>query len=99
MTRRRFIGHANCAAISAVPVLNMLLSVRLAGPHICQRRFVCVTFTDDCAACQAEGIGNVSVGMFFDDDFESGHGADVTLEPRPGKQSPQISTCAEWLPP
>jgi uncharacterized protein (DUF1501 family) len=31
LTRRRFIGEANCALISAIPVLNTLLNLRLAG--------------------------------------------------------------------
>jgi uncharacterized protein (DUF1501 family) len=30
-TRRRFIGQANCALVSAIPVLNTLLNLRLAG--------------------------------------------------------------------
>lgn len=30
-TRRRFLGQANCALVSAIPVLNTLLNLRLAG--------------------------------------------------------------------
>ncbi len=31
LTRRRFMGQANCALVSAIPVLNTLLNLRLAG--------------------------------------------------------------------
>ena len=31
LTRRRFLGEASCAAVSAVPVLNTLLNLSLAG--------------------------------------------------------------------
>jgi uncharacterized protein (DUF1501 family) len=31
LSRRRFMGQANCALISAIPVLNTLLNLRLAG--------------------------------------------------------------------
>ncbi|MBX7209475.1 MAG: DUF1501 domain-containing protein [Verrucomicrobiaceae bacterium] len=31
LTRRRFLGEANCAALSSVPVMNMLLNLKLAG--------------------------------------------------------------------
>ena len=31
ITRRRFLGQANCALVSAIPVLNTLLNLRLAG--------------------------------------------------------------------
>lgn len=31
MTRRRFLGQASCAAVSAVPMLNTLLNLKLAG--------------------------------------------------------------------
>jgi uncharacterized protein (DUF1501 family) len=30
-TRRQFLGHAGCAAMSALPILNTLLNLRLAG--------------------------------------------------------------------
>lgn len=31
ITRRRFLGQVNCAAISALPILNTLLNLKLAG--------------------------------------------------------------------
>jgi uncharacterized protein (DUF1501 family) len=31
MKRRRFLGQANCAAISSLPILNTLLNLKLAG--------------------------------------------------------------------
>ncbi|WP_367870234.1 DUF1501 domain-containing protein [Luteolibacter sp. Populi] len=31
MNRRRFLGQASCSAVSAIPVLNTLLNLRLAG--------------------------------------------------------------------
>lgn len=31
ITRRRFMGQANCALVSAIPVLNTLLNLRMAG--------------------------------------------------------------------
>ena len=31
MTRRRFVGQASCAAVSAVPLLNTLLNLKMAG--------------------------------------------------------------------
>lgn len=31
ISRRRFLGQANCALVSAIPVLNTLLNLRLAG--------------------------------------------------------------------
>ncbi len=30
-TRRRFLGEANCAAVSSIPILNMLLNLKMAG--------------------------------------------------------------------
>lgn len=30
-TRRRFLGEANCAALSSIPILNMLLNLKLAN--------------------------------------------------------------------
>jgi uncharacterized protein (DUF1501 family) len=31
LSRRRFLGHASCSAISAIPILNTLLNLRLAS--------------------------------------------------------------------
>lgn len=31
ITRRRFLGEANCAALSSVPIMNMLLNLKLAN--------------------------------------------------------------------
>ncbi|HMO05080.1 MAG TPA: DUF1501 domain-containing protein [Kiritimatiellia bacterium] len=31
LTRRRFLGQASCAAVSAIPVINTLLNLKLAG--------------------------------------------------------------------
>lgn len=50
-TRRRFLGQANCALISAIPVLNTLLNLRLAGTVAAQgtgsgyRALVCLFFS------------------------------------------------------
>lgn len=48
ITRRRFVGQANCALVSAIPVLNTLLNLRLAGTVAAQgasagyRALVCI---------------------------------------------------------
>src|SRR6188768_1933045 len=48
LSRRRFLGQANCALVSAIPVLNTLLNLRLAGTVAAQgtgtgyRALVCV---------------------------------------------------------
>jgi uncharacterized protein (DUF1501 family) len=48
VTRRRFLGQANCALVSSIPVLNTLLNLRLAGTVAAQgtgtgyRAIVCI---------------------------------------------------------
>ena len=48
ITRRRFMGQANCALVSAIPVLNTLLNLRMAGTVAAQgagtgyRALVCI---------------------------------------------------------
>ena len=36
LTRRRFIGEANCAALSSIPILNMLLNLKMANTAAAQ---------------------------------------------------------------
>src|SRR5436190_24295788 len=51
ISRRRFLGQANCALISAIPVLNTLLNLRLAqtvaaqGTGMGYRALVCLFAT------------------------------------------------------
>jgi uncharacterized protein (DUF1501 family) len=51
LSRRRFLGQANCALVSAIPVLNTLLNLRLAGTVAAQsggtgyRALVCLFAT------------------------------------------------------
>ena len=53
-TRRQFLGEASCAAISSLPVMNMLLNLRMAGQVAAQsqstdrRTLVCVLLSGGC---------------------------------------------------
>jgi uncharacterized protein (DUF1501 family) len=53
-TRRTFLGEANCAAISSIPLLNMLLNLRLAGNAAAQggpadrKTIVCILLAGGC---------------------------------------------------
>jgi len=54
LTRRRFLGEANCAAISSIPVLSMLLNLRMASQVAAQgapadrKTIVCVLLSGGC---------------------------------------------------
>ena len=54
LTRRKFLGEANCAAISSLPALNMLLNLRMAGQVAAQGSFttpktiVCILLGGGC---------------------------------------------------
>lgn len=55
LSRRRFLGQANCAAISSLPILNTLLNLKLAGalaadppPASEYRAVVCIFLNGGC---------------------------------------------------
>src|SRR5262245_16111916 len=76
LSRRRFLGQANCALVSSIPVLNTLLNLRLGGTVAAQGQGTGYK----ALVCLFAGVGNDTFNVLSPYSGTSPSGADAYTE-------------------